>query len=138
MPKAMQWPDTARTWTHAERSHRDFEFGTGVGADPVRTGFRGDLGLVTDVVIADGGSRDETAMVADVAGCQFHGAWRSTRRTVEGGDCRDARALDHVLRPGAVLDTPWIGEVRRFIEQTPPNGQRCSGVARHCSRRCAR
>ena len=34
-------------------------------------------GLVSEVLVADGGSRDETAVVADVAGCNF--CWSKVR-----------------------------------------------------------
>ena len=56
------------------------------------------------------GSRDETAAVADVAGCNF--------LLVEGplgGRLKAAAAAARApwllfLRPGTVLDAPWIGE----------------------------
>ena len=74
-------------------------------------------GLVTEVLIADGGSQDDTAAVADVAGCNF--------LTLEGslaGGLKAAVSAARMpwlmfLRPGTVLDAPWTGEVARFLQQ---------------------
>ncbi len=74
-------------------------------------------GLVAEVLIADGGSQDDTAAVADVAGCNF--------LTLEGslaGGLKAAVSAARMpwlmfLRPGTVLDAPWTGEVARFLQQ---------------------
>jgi glycosyltransferase involved in cell wall biosynthesis len=76
-------------------------------------------GLIREVLIADAGSRDETAVVADIAGCNF--------LTIEGQLGRRLKfAADQAraswllfLRPGTILDTPWIAEARNFTEQPP-------------------
>ena len=81
------------------------------------------LGLIREVLIADAGSRDETAAVADIAGCNF--------LTIEGPLGRRLKfAADQAraswllfLRPGTVLDTPWIAEARNFTEQPPPSAR---------------
>jgi len=74
-------------------------------------------GLITEVVVADGGSSDDTASVADAAGCNFmfvDGALGGRLKAAAGA----ARAPWLLfLRPGTVLDSPWIGEIARFIEQ---------------------
>jgi glycosyltransferase involved in cell wall biosynthesis len=78
-------------------------------------------GLISEVLIADAGSRDETAAVADIAGCNF--------LTVEGPLGRrlksaadQARSLWLLfLRPGTVLETPWVAEARSFTEQMLPS-----------------
>ncbi len=74
-------------------------------------------GLVSEVILADGGSRDETAKVADVAGCDFRvieGPLGHRLKTAAGA----ARAPWLLfLRPGTVPDTPWAGEVARFVQQ---------------------
>jgi glycosyltransferase involved in cell wall biosynthesis len=75
-------------------------------------------GFVIEVVVADAGSCDDTAAVADVAGCKF--------RVLEGplgarlmAAAASARAPWLLfLHPGTVLDPPWVGEARRFIERT--------------------
>jgi glycosyltransferase involved in cell wall biosynthesis len=80
-------------------------------------------GLVSEVLVADGGSHDDTAAVADVAGCNF--------MAVDGPPGRRLKAAAAVarapwllfLRPGTVLDTPWIGETLHFVEQPSPDGR---------------
>jgi glycosyltransferase involved in cell wall biosynthesis len=75
-------------------------------------------GLIRDVLLADGGSRDGTAVVADVAGCKFLELDRplGARLRAAAKAARGPWLL--FLRPGILLDTPWIGETRRFIELT--------------------
>jgi glycosyltransferase involved in cell wall biosynthesis len=73
-------------------------------------------GLISDVYFADGGSHDETAAVADIAGCHL-----LTPDGPLGRRLRTAAAAARApwllfLRPGTVLDSSWIGETRRFIE----------------------
>jgi glycosyltransferase involved in cell wall biosynthesis len=73
-------------------------------------------GLIVEVLLADGGSQDETAAVADVAGCDF--------RVIEGGLGHRLKSAAEAargswllfLRPGIVLDTPWTSEVGRFVQ----------------------
>lgn len=74
-------------------------------------------GIVSEVLLADAGSRDDTAAVADVAGCEF--------MLIEGKlghRLRSAAAAARApwlmfLQPGAVLDTPWTAEVGRFVQE---------------------
>src|ERR1700751_2847665 len=74
-------------------------------------------GLITEVMIADGGSNDDTPAVADVAGCKLlvaQAPLRDRRQTTPAA----ARAPWLMfLQPGIVLDTPWIGETRTFVER---------------------
>jgi len=78
-------------------------------------------GLITEVLVADAGSRDETAAVADVAGCNFLvvAGPLGTRLKAATAAARAPWLL--FLRPGTVLDTPWTGDARRFVEQPVPN-----------------
>ncbi len=48
-------------------------------------------GIVREVIVADGGSRDDTEKVADIAGCRFSRLRGAAGRAPEGGR-RDARA----------------------------------------------
>ncbi len=77
-------------------------------------------GLVSEVLIADGGSRDETAKVADVAGCNFTIEEGSLGMRLRAAAAKVRAPWLLFLRPGTVLDTPWTGEVGRFIQQPPP------------------
>jgi hypothetical protein len=78
-------------------------------------------GLITEVLIADAGSRDDTAAVADVAGC----AYLSLDGPL-GGQLKRAAAAARApwllfLKPGTVLDSSWTNEARHFIEQCEPD-----------------
>jgi glycosyltransferase involved in cell wall biosynthesis len=74
-------------------------------------------GLITEVLVADAGSRDDTPAVADIAGCKLIAAdgplGSRLRKAAEA-----ARAPWLLfLQPGIVLDTPWTGEMRSFVER---------------------
>jgi glycosyltransferase involved in cell wall biosynthesis len=75
-------------------------------------------GLLAEVVIADGGSRDATADVADIAGCRF----TSSKKAV-GIRLKDAAATVRspwvmFLRAGAVPQPGWIEAADHFIQTT--------------------
>jgi glycosyltransferase involved in cell wall biosynthesis len=79
-------------------------------------------GLVSDVVVADGGSRDDTAAVAEHAGCNFLKVEGALGRRLNAG-ATGARALWLLfLRPGTVLETTWTGDAQRFVER-PSNSE---------------
>jgi glycosyltransferase involved in cell wall biosynthesis len=73
-------------------------------------------GLVSEVILADAGSSDATAMIAESVGCRIEVAaaplGHRLKRAASG-----ARA-DWLLflRPGLVLDATWIDEATRFIQ----------------------
>jgi glycosyltransferase involved in cell wall biosynthesis len=80
-------------------------------------------GVVSEVIVADAGSQDATAEIADAAGCRFLVA-----RTQPGGRWRAAAASARAtwlmfLPPGAVLDPTWVDDAKRFVEQTELRGQ---------------
>ncbi len=75
-------------------------------------------GLVSEVLVADGGSQDETAAVADVAGCNFMIVEGSLGRRLKAAAAAARASWLMFLRPGAVLDVPWTIEVGRFVEQS--------------------
>jgi hypothetical protein len=77
-------------------------------------------GLITEVLIADGGSRDETAKVADVAGCNFVAVEGSLGLRIGTAAAQTRARWLMFLRPGTVLDTPWTAEVGRFLQQPLP------------------
>jgi len=76
-------------------------------------------GVVSEVLIADGGSRDDTATVADVTGCTFIAVDGPVGRRLKVAAAAARARWLLFLRPGTVLDAPWIGEVVRFVEQRP-------------------
>ena len=73
-------------------------------------------GVISEVLIADGGSSDDTAAVAEVAGCNFFVLDGTTARRLKtaAGKARAHWLL--FLRPGTLLDAPWTGDARRFVE----------------------
>ena len=77
-------------------------------------------GVVREVIVADGASRDETAQVADIAGCRFFasdqplGARLSTAAAMARGEWL------MFLHPGAVPQPSWIDDVVAFVRQDHP------------------
>jgi glycosyltransferase involved in cell wall biosynthesis len=74
-------------------------------------------GAIREVIVADKGSRDQTAEVADVAGCRL-----LVTPAPLAGRLRAAAAVARAgwlmfLRPGIAPDATWIPEVMRFVEQ---------------------
>jgi glycosyltransferase involved in cell wall biosynthesis len=79
-------------------------------------------GLLREVILADGGSTDGTAKIADAAGCEF--------RVFPGG--RDARLREAaknvrgtwllLLDPASVLEEGWTREVAKFVESAERAG----------------
>ncbi len=75
-------------------------------------------GLVSEVLVADAGSQDDTAAIADVAGCNFIAGGRPLAGRLKAAAAAARAPWLLFLRPGTVLDAPWTGEVGRFIQQT--------------------
>jgi len=74
-------------------------------------------GLVSEVLITDADSRDETTAAADHAGCTvLHEPGPLGRRLKAAAETARAPWL-LFLRPGAVLEPSWTAEVRLFLEQ---------------------
>ena len=80
-------------------------------------------GLVREVIVADGGSRDDTATVADVAGCNFTVIEGTLGRRLKTAATTARAPWLLFLRPGTVPEAGWIGEVRRFVERPPPDAR---------------
>lgn len=75
-------------------------------------------GLVSEAIVADGGSRDGTAIVADAAGCTFMTVEGPPGRRLKTAAARARAPFLLFVRPGIVLDGGWIGEARRFAERS--------------------
>lgn len=80
-------------------------------------------GLVSEVIVADGGSRDGTATVADVAGCNFTVIEGPVGRRLKTAATTARAPWLLFLRPGTVPEATWTGEVRRFVERSPPEAR---------------
>ena len=79
-------------------------------------------GIVREVVIADGGSRDDTEKIADAAGCAFVSgpADLGKRLRTAAHAARGNWLL--FLDPASVLDEGWIREVRAFTDSADRSG----------------
>jgi glycosyltransferase involved in cell wall biosynthesis len=75
-------------------------------------------GLVREVIVADAGSGDASAQIAEGAGCRvlISPEPRGARLKAAALAARAPWLL--FLVPGLVPDATWIDECRRFIEQT--------------------
>lgn len=81
-------------------------------------------GIVREVVVGDGGSRDGTEVVADAAGCGYvsaAGAWGER----VGAAIRESRRAPWILilPPDVVLEGDWFREVGHFIERAERAGE---------------
>jgi len=80
-------------------------------------------GLVREVILADAGSRDATAEIADVAGCRMLvSAAPLAARMAQAAETARAPWL-LFLDAGAVPQAGWVEETSRFIEAASLAGQ---------------
>ena len=81
-------------------------------------------GLVREVVLADGGSSDETRKIADLAGCEF-----LSGPADEGARLASAAAAARggwlmFIDPGAALEEGWTREVGAFLARSGDESER--------------
>ena len=74
-------------------------------------------GILRDVIIADGGSRDDTAEVGDLAGCEVMVMAEPLAARLRTAAAKARGPWLIFLRPGTVLDATWIDEASRFVQQ---------------------
>src|SRR4051812_7251770 len=74
-------------------------------------------GLVREVIVADSGSRDATTDVADLAGCHVLVGAGSAGMRLKAAAATARASWLMFLRPGVVMDTTWIDDAARFIEE---------------------
>jgi len=77
-------------------------------------------GLISEVLIADGGSQDDTATVADVAGCELLALEGPLGRRLKAAAERARAPWLMFIQPGTILYAPWTDEAARFVEQPGP------------------
>jgi glycosyltransferase involved in cell wall biosynthesis len=80
------------------------------------------VGTVRDVIVADGGSRDATLEVADIAGCEIMTSHAPLAVRLREATAKARASWVMFLKPGIVLDATWIDEVDRFVQQAEAHG----------------
>jgi glycosyltransferase involved in cell wall biosynthesis len=80
-------------------------------------------GLLREVVLADGGSTDATARIADAAGCDFRSgpAGEMERLKEVAASVRGSWLL--ILQPVSAPEEGWTREVAKFVESAERAGQ---------------
>jgi hypothetical protein len=74
-------------------------------------------GIVREVIVADWGSRDRTAEVADIAGCRVMVLDAAIGARLKAGAAAARAPWLMFIQPGVVPDVTWVAEVTRFVEQ---------------------
>jgi glycosyltransferase involved in cell wall biosynthesis len=75
-------------------------------------------GLLAEVVVADSGSRDATAEVADIAGCRFISSTEPIGARLKAAAASTRSPWLMFLRAGAVPQAGWIDATDRFMQAT--------------------
>ena len=75
-------------------------------------------GIVREVIVADGGSTDETLMVADAAGARIKKAGRSRASQLNAGGAVARQEWLLFLHPETALDPGWEVEAEAFITRS--------------------
>jgi glycosyltransferase involved in cell wall biosynthesis len=73
-------------------------------------------GLLGEVIVADGGSRDATAAVADIAGCRFMSSPASLGARLKAAAVSTRTPWLLFLRAGCVPEPGWIAATECFID----------------------
>jgi hypothetical protein len=79
-------------------------------------------GLVREVIVADSGSTDATATVADAAGCRFLASTEPLGARLSAAAAKARADWLLFLRPGSVPGARWIDEVQRFMQEAQDSG----------------
>jgi len=80
-------------------------------------------GVLREVIVADAGSADATADVADMAGCDLLVAKAPLAQRLKQAAERARAPWLMFLKPGVALDASWIEETTRFMEQAQFSGR---------------
>src|SRR3954468_19843641 len=75
-------------------------------------------GIVRKVIVADGGSRDETEQVADITGCRFLSSDEPLGARLKAAVAPARGNWLMFLRPGIVPGASWVEETIAFVQQT--------------------
>ena len=78
-------------------------------------------GVVSEVIVADAGSQDGTARIADAAGCRLVETSGSLGARLRSAAASARAPWLFFLRPGCVPDVTWVDEANRFILEAERN-----------------
>jgi glycosyltransferase involved in cell wall biosynthesis len=87
-------------------------------------------GLLSEVVVADAGSRDDTAKIADYAGCRLTSSPESLGVRLKSAALSTRTPWLMFLQPGCVPEPGWIVAVERFIRAADMDGKDRAAVFR--------
>ncbi len=79
-------------------------------------------GLVSEVILADAGSSDETMAVGDVAGCRFMPLPGPLGARLSAAAAAARAPWLFFLRPGVALDSGWLREIEDFTAGPAADG----------------
>jgi glycosyltransferase involved in cell wall biosynthesis len=89
-------------------------------------------GLVREVILADGGSTDGTAKIADAAGCEFRPGPANEDERLKAAAVAARSDWLLVLGPGSTLQEGWTREAAKFVEgaERAQEAEICAAVFR--------
>ena len=73
-------------------------------------------GVISEVVVADGGSNDDTAQVADIAGCRILASDEPVGTRLKAAAASTRTPWLMFLRAGCVPEPAWVAAVDRFMQ----------------------
>ena len=73
-------------------------------------------GVISEVVVADGGSNDDTAQVADIAGCRILASDEPVGTRLKAAATSTRTPWLMFLRAGCVPEPAWVAAVDRFMQ----------------------
>lgn len=79
-------------------------------------------GILRDVILADGGSNDDTAAIADAAGCVFLSGLGDVGLRLKQGAGQSRGRWLLFLHPHSLLEEGWVREVASFLESAERRG----------------
>lgn len=83
-------------------------------------------GVVRQVIVADGGSSDDTRAIADAAGCDWVDGGAARAKQLRAGVAAAKGKWLLFLHPDTILDDAWVGEAERFM--AAPQARMRAGV----------